>query len=216
MKNQQNLFISFGSSWQAARPYALDRMQELLNFNYLPSLTFQHWKVEKQVRTLCLKAEKKNLIPQVARWLGQLHRQEILSPTIPPITICWLNAVVGYGVFAMQDLPAWSYIGEYTGILRRRKIIFSNINDYCFRYPISSWSFKYYTIDSAMSGNFTRFINHSDQPNVESFGVFCEGLYRIIVRTTRPIKKGEELCYHYGPLYWKHRQKQEEFIPEEC
>lgn len=215
MKTQEKLFISFEPSWQSCRPYALERTYELLNFHYLPSLSFQHWKIETQIRTLCSKADKKHLIPQSSKWLGQLHRQEILSPKIPPIAICWLNAIVGYGVFATQDLPAWSYIGEYTGILRRRKLILSNINDYCFRYPVASWSFKYYTIDSETYGNFTRFINHSDQPNVESLGVFCEGLYRIIVRTTRSIKKGEELCYHYGPLYWKHRQKREEFIPEE-
>lgn len=215
MKTDQHLHISFNQSWQTSRPYPLNRTHELLNFHYLPILTFQHWQVEKQVRTLCSDLEKKNRIPQSAQWFGQLHKQKILTPQIPSIAICWLNASIGYGVFATQNIPAWSFVGEYTGILRRRKILFSSINDYCFRYPVTIWPFKYFTIDSEKHGNFTRFINHSDQPNVESLGVFCDGLYRVIVRTTRTISQGEELCYHYGPLYWKHRQKRDEFIPEE-
>ncbi|WP_139413898.1 SET domain-containing protein [Chlamydia abortus] len=209
------LYISLDHHWEKSTCYNMDRASQLLNFKFLPFLTFADWKVEEKVRQLCHKAKKKQFISPLAKWLGQLHKQDLITPPMPPIAICWINSYIGYGVFARESIPAWTYIGEYTGILRRRQAIWLDENDYCFRYPLSLWPWRYFTIDSGHQGNFTRFINHSDKPNVEAIGVFQDGLFHVIIRTIQAIEAGEELCYHYGPLYWKHRKKREEFIPEE-
>lgn len=211
----ETIYISLNHHWEESSPYTMQRACQLLNFQFLPALTFKNWKVEAHVRKLCRKAQKKHLISPLAKWLGELHKRDLIMPPMPPIAICWINSYIGYGVFARERIPAWTYIGEYTGILRYRQAIWLDENDYCFRYPLSPGFWKYFTIDSGLQGNFTRFINHSDQPNVEAIGVFQDGLFHIVIRTMQTIEAGEELCYHYGPLYWKHRRKRAEFIPEE-
>ncbi|ANG65953.1 SET domain-containing protein-lysine N-methyltransferase [Chlamydia gallinacea 08-1274/3] len=211
----KTIYISLNHHWKESSPYTMQRACQLLNFQFLPYLTFKSWQVEAHVRKLCRKAQKKHSISPLAKWLGELHKRDLITPPMPPIAICWINAYIGYGVFARERIPAWTYIGEYTGILRYRQAIWLDENDYCFRYPLSPGFWKYFTIDSGSQGNFTRFINHSDQPNVEAIGVFQDGLFHIIIRTMQTIEAGEELCYHYGPLYWKHRRKRAEFIPEE-
>ncbi|WP_375793881.1 SET domain-containing protein [Chlamydia sp. 12-01] len=213
--SSETLYISLDHNWQESTRYSMDRASQLLNFKFLPFLTFTDWKVEEKIRKLCDKAKKKRFISPLAKWLGELHKQDLITPPMPPVAVCWVNSYIGYGVFARERIPAWTYIGEYTGILRRRQAIWMDENDYCFRYPLSSWLWRYFTIDSGRQGNFTRFINHSDKPNVEAIGVFQDGLFHVIIRTIQAIEAGEELCYHYGPLYWKHRKKREEFIPEE-
>lgn len=209
------LYLSLQRDWQTGTPYSIERASVLLNFKFLPQLVFPNWETERLVRRACAQAEKKHLISPLAKWLGQLHKQDLHSPPTPPIVVCWIDAHIGYGVFARETIPAWSYIGEYTGVLRRRQAIWMDENDYCFRYPLRSRTWRYFTIDSGKQGNFTRFINHSDHPNVEAIGVFEGGLFHIVIRTLRQIEPGEEICYHYGPLYWKHRKKREEFTPEE-
>ncbi|AAD19016.1 SET domain-containing protein [Chlamydia pneumoniae] len=210
-----SIHISLNNDWRDSQPYSLDRASELLHFRFLPSLVFSNWKVEQQIETLCHKSEKRRLISPLAKWLGKLHKQDLLCPPAPPVSVCWINAHVGYGVFARDEIAPWTYIGEYTGILRHRQAIWMDENDYCFRYPMPLFTLRYFTIDSGKQGNVTRFINHSEQPNAEAIGVFSEGLFHVIIRTVAPIYAGQEICYHYGPLYWKHRKKREEFIPEE-
>lgn len=203
----QKLFISFNGSWQTSSPYSLERMPEFFHFHYQPFLTFQNTSIERYIRKNCSRAERRNHIPKVSIWLGQYHKQDLLSGAIPDIAVCWIHPRVGYGVFARRDFPAWAFIGEYVGAVRSLPLVNPLINDYCFRYPLPMWSCKRFTIDSEQQGNFTRFLNHSDTPNVESIGVLCNGVYHVILRTTRIVKAGEELCYHYGDLYWKYRRK---------
>ena len=64
-----------------------------------------------------------------------------------------------------------------------------------------------FTIDSEMQGNYTRFINHSETPNVESRSFFYDGVFHIAFRTIREIEVGEELTYDYGEIYWQSRRK---------
>nr|WP_236558924.1 SET domain-containing protein [Chlamydia sp. 17-3921] len=209
------MYLSLSEDRNDYHPYSIARASHLLNFSFLPNLKFLDWQVENRIRNLCNKSEKRGLISPLAKWLGKLHKQEIHKPTIPPVAICWINSYIGYGVFAREDIAPWTYLGEYAGILRQRKNIWMDENDYCFRYPLPLFTFRYFTIDSEQSGSFTRFINHSDQPNAEAIGMFYEGIFRVIIRSIQPIRTGEEICYHYGPLYWKHRKKRKEFIPIE-
>jgi hypothetical protein len=54
----------------------------------------------------------------------------------------------------------------------------------------------------ATQGNFTRFINHSNRPNLKPFYAFFDGLYHMILISIKDISKGEQFSYDYGPKYW--------------
>lgn len=189
------------------KEYSLDRFEALFEIAYLPHLEFADWKVEQLIRKKCSKAHKKGRIGQLAIWLGNLHKAQLDKAEIPDLTIRWIHESIGYGVFANQPLKKWEYVGEYTGLLRRRHLFWPNINDYCFVYPKEWISLKAFTIDSEKHGNYTRFINHSDTPNCESVSVLHNGVLHILFRTIQPIAAGEELTYDYGSIYWLRRKK---------
>ncbi|MFZ0565891.1 MAG: SET domain-containing protein, partial [Chlamydiales bacterium] len=186
---------------------SIQRFEELFEIQYFPHLEFADWKVEQWIRKRCARAYKKGKMGQLNLWLGQLHAKEIEAANIPDITIRWIGEKIGYGLFTNCPIKKWDYIGEYTGLLRRRNLFSPNVNDYCFMYPREWIAFKAYTIDSERQGNYTRFINHSDDPNVESVSVFYAGYFRIILRAIRPIAAHEELTYDYGDIYWRRRKK---------
>jgi SET domain-containing protein len=70
------------------------------------------------------------------------------------------------------------------------------------RYSFYEEDFKY-VIDATSGGNHTRFINHSNEPNVEIKSAIVKNLLRIIVIAIKPIKKEEQLLCHYGDEYWQ-------------
>ena len=91
--------------------------------------------------------------------------------------------------------------------MRRRGLLRRDVNDYCFQYPREWTATKAFTIDSEDQGNYTRFINHSDTPNVESRSFFHDGVFHIAFRTIEEIEAGSELTYDYGEIYWNNRKK---------
>ncbi|PWZ03507.1 SET domain-containing protein [Testicularia cyperi] len=56
-------------------------------------------------------------------------------------------------------------------------------------------------IDSALFGNHTRFFNHSCEPNLSQYPVYCDqgSIFRpwLAFFTTREVESGEELCFNY-------------------
>jgi hypothetical protein len=196
---------------ELTREYSVRRFEELFEIRYFPHLEFANWKVERWVRAHCERAYKKGYIGQLALWLGKLHGPQIENAAVPDLSIRWINEHIGYGAFTARPFKKWEYIGEYTGILRRRKLLFPDINDYCFMYPREGVSFKPMTIDSDKQGSLTRFINHSDCPNCESVSVFHGGVFHIIFRAIQDIPADTELKYDYGDIYWRRRKK----LPED-
>lgn len=102
------------------------------------------------------------------------------------VYIKYVNDKCGYGVFAAQDIPALHIIAEYTGIVRKRG--FSKVkNDYEY-----AWGFPpptKFLIDGKNAGNFTRFINHNDDHNVEMIYIPVEGRWHLAYVAKKPIKK---------------------------
>lgn len=174
---------------------------------YIPSLQYENWEIEGEIRKRCHKALQKGRIETHALWLGTLHNKELEAAIIPPIVVRWISQEMGYGVFTTSALPAWHFIGEYTGLVKRRGWFKTNLNRYTFMYPKQWRSPKLFIIDGEREGNFTRFINHSDTPNCESIALFWQGVFHIVFRSLRPLAAGEELSYDYGDLYWKRRKK---------
>ena len=196
---------------EPSRSLTIQRYEELFQLRYMPHLQFVDWQAERWMRRQCARALQKGKIGQLALWLGKLHGQQIDKAEIPDLTIRWIDPEIGYGAFTNRSLKKWEFIGEYTGILRRRNLFISNINDYCFMYPRAWVALKSFTIDGQKQGNYTRFINHSDSPNCESVSVFHDGIFHIIFRAIEEIPAGSELTYDYGSVYWNRRKK----LPEQ-
>lgn len=165
------------------------------------------------MKKLCAYADKKGYIGNLARWLGKLHAHEMNDEALADVRIDFISKEKGHGLFTNTFIKKWSYVGQYAGLVRRRRFILPRLNDYCFMYPREWFSFKLFTIDSEKHGNYTRFINHSDYPNLESIGVFKEGAMHVIFRAIEDILPGSELTYHYGDVYWKKREKLPEKKP---
>ena len=165
--------------------------------------------VNEGVRTAiykrCERIDRKRRVERERRWLGGYYSRELESEQFPSFAINWVSARVGYGVFARVDLLPRAFIGEYTGYVRRKKFFFAHSSDYCFGLE-THMRWPGYVIDAEKGGNMTRFLNHSEKPNLEPVAIFHKGLIRIILRATRRIAKGEQLTYDYGVDYWRKRE----------
>ncbi len=187
--------------------YDVHELEKLFDIHYLPHLDYQNWRVENDLKKQCERAFQNGRVGNLALWLGKFHGTAMDLALVPDITIIYVNDNVGYGVITNKFIRKWDFVGEYTGVVRRRRFIFPNLNDYCFMYPRHWISRKLYCIDSEREGNFTRFINHSDYPNLESVAVFKDGFFHIIFRAVQDILPGQELAYDYGDVYWTKREK---------
>lgn len=109
----------------------------------------------------------------------------------------------GWGLRCAVDLPAGTYLGEYTGRLITEDEFNYEIEDdsYCF----DCGSHSRFTIDGRLYGNHLRFVNHSCRPNVRFAYVYVNPNMqypRVCFFTLRDIPAGEELRLDYGPYYW--------------
>lgn len=182
--------------------------EKVFEISYIPHLVFANREIEGYIRRRCSVADRRGRIDPLARWLGTYHNTHLEEEKVPKVTLKWINEQIGYGIFADILFKKWQFIGEYSGILRRRKRFSPNVNDYCFMYPKTFWSqWKSLTVDSEKKGNLTRFINHSDNPNAESICIFNKGIFRVIIRALKEIMPGEEITYDYGEYYWQRRIK---------
>jgi len=185
--------------------YSLSEFEKVMGFRWLKALEFQNESITNKIMHRCLRAHKKKELHIQERWLGVRYQKEILEGYIPAINIQWVSEDIGYGVFAEKEMAAGAYIGEYTGLVRKRTPRKDRKNNYCFTYSIGNWRRNPFIIDAKVDGNITRFINHSEEPNLDTLSVFADGIMHIILIARRPIKKKEQLTYHYGDIFWKKR-----------
>lgn len=112
------------------------------------------------------------------------------------------SPIQGWGVFALEDIPARRRVIEYTGekinddeVTRRsgkkRRYIF--------------WLNDRWAVDGAFGGSGAEVANHSCDGNMNSYVV--DG--HIYLSTNRPVKRGEELTYDYN-------LEGDEFPDKEC
>lgn len=115
------------------------------------------------------------------------------------------SGVHGRGVFARGRIRKGARIIEYTG----RHVPWKEAQDL----PPLDPAYPYHTllfsldngqvIDAAVGGNESRWINHSCDPNCETF----EEDYRIFVHALRGLQPGEELFYDYKMIPSERRTK---------
>ena len=178
--------------------------EKKFDVKYLPNLLFKDLKMLKDVQSKSQKALKDLDIAEKEIWLGTYYEKEIKFGRVANAYIKWIDEYKGYGLFALFDLKPETFIGEYTGEVRRHKKALDEKNSYCFEYKIGSSS--KYTIDAKYMGNIIRFINHSFLPNLTTAAAYQGGIVHIILKTNSYIKKDSELSYDYGPTYWKKRE----------
>jgi len=181
--------------------------EEFFNIRYLSHLRFATYQELKDVIHNCPWILKSSSLGQENRELGKKYREEILAGYTVEPTIQWVDDVFGYGAFAGQDLAPGTFVGEYTGLVRRLYRLHPDHNGYCFHYPTRFFSWKYYMVDALKEGNLLRFVNHSDEPTLEPLCLVDRGLLHLAFRTKGLIKRGAQLTFDYGTDYWKRREK---------
>jgi uncharacterized protein len=189
------------------KEYTPEQFKNAFGVEYLSHLEFKQEKILKKIQKRVKRADERGDIETRQRWLGAFYAEEIRKGRVPDLVIEWINAEIGYGVFAGSAIPKGTYIGEYTGIVRKRRFFSDKKNGYCFEYNIGDGLKSPFVIDAQPKGNHTRFINHGDSPNLEPACVICDGLMHIVLFAIEPISKGTQLSYDYGEDYWSKRQK---------
>lgn len=186
--------------------------ERIFKIRYLNSLhfddyaTFKHLLNNSRFLRCFIAPFCKETVTEASKLGRELQIELTIGYTIDTI-IRWIDNTMGYGLFTESALEANTFIGEYTGLIRKINRLASDTNAYCFHYPNRWWSFNYYVIDALHEGNALRFINHSEIPNIKPVCVIDRGLVHIAMMTNRKIEKGEQLTFNYGKDYWKRRLK---------
>lgn len=184
-----------------------EEFYKIFEVEYLPNLFFQDLSTLKRIVNKAKKEVKKGGISEKEIWLGTYFEEDIATFSTSSVYIKYIDPIKGFGLFAARDLKKDSYIGEYTGVVRKYRRWKDDKNSYCFEYKIGDSSIPHFTIDAKYMGNVVRFINHSNQPNLSTFAAYSGGVIHIIMKTNKLIPKDSELTYDYGTKYWKKREK---------
>ncbi|PPQ95411.1 hypothetical protein CVT26_008257 [Gymnopilus dilepis] len=119
----------------------------------------------------------------------------------------------GWGVFAGgKKIPKNTFLGIYSGELlteneaNKRGITYNKagrtyLYDIDFHHLGLQGGQSLYTVDAFHAGNFTRFLNHSCDPNTETYACYInEGDIQkplLVMFSARDIEAGEEICFSY-------------------
>lgn len=182
--------------------------QQFRNFfgvEYLSHLSFASYEDLQKIIAHCPWILQEWFLGKEHWALGRRYQQELALGTVANIEIRWIDRNIRYGLFAGEDFSVGTFIGEYTGYVRQLNRYRPDHNGYCFHYPTKYWSWDYYVVDALKGGNETRFINHSDFPNLEPLCLVDRGLLHLVFRTKGNVKKGEQLTFDYGKDYWQKR-----------
>jgi len=182
-------------------------VEQAFNITYRPFLTFPSYHALQDVVRSCPYILRSHYLAKENYAWGHLYEHPIQRGQLADVYIRWIDDVLGYGLFADKDLHPGVFVGEYTGIVRRLYRRHPDPNAYCLHYPTKFWSWKYYAIDALHEGNLTRFINHSDDPNLQPLCTVQRGLLHQIFVTKRAVKADTQLTFDYGVDYWQKRQK---------
>ena len=179
-------------------------LAEKFGIDYCNELLFLDTSILAKIEKRCERKLRWKKYAKLNHWTCSLFERELHEKRDLPIEIKKVNTLVGFGVYATRNIPELRLIGEYTGVVRKRKRRKDSSNDYVFGYVIGPHDTPW-VIDARERGNFTRFINHSYQPNLTSRWIISKGVGHVIFFANRTIKKGEQLTYDYGPYYWRRR-----------
>lgn len=114
----------------------------------------------------------------------------------------------GWGVKALEAIKKDSFVCEYVGEVikneeaeKRGKIYDAEGKTYLFDLDYNDSEQNPFTVDAAVYGNISHFINHSCEPNLAVFAVWINclepNLPKLALFATRNIREGEEITFDY-------------------
>ncbi len=177
--------------------------EKFIELEYLPWPIFETQKGLDDILAKTKKGKLDDQIPPEKIWMGIYFDKEIQKGIHPPVSIRYIDDELGYGVFAEQRIPPCAFAGEYTGVVQERKKKHLKDKYYCLRYTVWEMGSRNFVLDAEKMGNFTRFINHSAQPNLGVQSVYWRGLPRMIFIALKEIQPGTQLTFDYGSFFWK-------------
>lgn len=179
---------------------------EKLHFKYIKEPYYKYW------------MHLKEILFQTDLYLAECSDQKVYPASFKK-NISKLSFIIkkgspnlGYGLYAGSDLDEGTYIGEYVGYVRPKRL-WNQQSEYLYRYPTRVLdAVKPMQIDAKKQGNYTRFINHSDSPNLDTFIVLDRQTLRVCFQANKSIKEGEQLFLNYGSEYWINRERVPEIV----
>ena len=138
-------------------------------------------------------------------WLGALYKHKIENGFSKQVVVAPSHPKVGLGLFTSEAIRSGEYVIEYTGEVERYRFLRLRRNDYLGEYTVGAHYPVRFVINAEESGNASRYINHSDTPNLRCITVIVSGLLRVIFLALCDIQIGQELTFDYGEAYWKWR-----------
>lgn len=184
----------------------IDKWSKITDAKFSNKLEFETAKLKEKICKKIEKLYKKGELTRQQIWFGSYFRSEIESLFIPDIEIRYINHIFGYGVFAARNFKKMEFIAQYSGLVRKARRS-DKTNAYCFEYILANGVKTPFTIDAQDQGGIGRLINHSETPNLHSSLATINFINHVVLITSRPIKKGEQLCYDYGDDYWFYRER---------
>ncbi|XP_053931800.1 histone-lysine N-methyltransferase SETD2-like [Cuculus canorus] len=117
----------------------------------------------------------------------------------------------GWGLRAAKDLPPDTFIMEYCGEVLDHKEFKARRKEYARNKNVHSYFVavkENEIIDATQKGNYSRFMNHSCEPNCEAQKWMVNGQLRVGLFTTKLVPSGSELTFDYQfQQYSKEAQK---------
>ncbi|MDE3055128.1 MAG: SET domain-containing protein [Verrucomicrobiota bacterium] len=191
---------------------SLASFEEVMGCLFLPQLHFADPKFLHCVEKKTEKLRKKGELTRKQLWLGSYYRQEIESGYTPDLFFRWIDEEIGWGVFAARPFRKGEFIGEYGGVLRKKRRI-DRRNSYCFQYAVAEEHPLPYNIDAREQGGVARWINHSFRPNLLTMLATFDSVSHILLLAGEAIPRGAQLLYDYGADYWASRKGLRGILP---
>jgi len=188
---------------KTTRTLDLASFERHFHIHYLAHPKFQTIRLFQNVLTHCPWAFHHTNLGEQAQTCYTQFKSKIEQGLIPKVSIRWIDSNKGYGLFAEETFQEGAFLGEYTGMFHKLSRLLKKQSPYAFQYPKFVWPLIPFAIDAYLQGNETRFMNHSDTPNVLPLPALDRNLIHVIFCAKRPITKGEELSFHYGKDYWR-------------
>jgi len=138
------------------------------------------------------------------------YHEDIEKGNLAPVYIKGINERLGFGVFAADKIKKDDFIGEYAGVVQiPEKGAGEEIeeggyeSDFSWYYLDKIEGGPELEINGRREGNEMRFVNHSDDFNVDVEHMIHDGHWIIFFKAARDIEKDEQLLISYGEDYWE-------------
>ena len=104
------------------KAYSIPELESRLNFKYVRLNSFESPEEQQEIKERGLKKWKEGGVSEESQELGAQFIREIEAASIPHVSIRYLGEALGSGLFLEEAIEAGSYVGEYTGVVRKNDL----------------------------------------------------------------------------------------------